>query len=350
MAGQPYEPPESIVTGAFTGIKNTVSAERLQPGELEAAVNVDIDDAGQLRRRRGRSRISTAPHHSLREIAGRHLVVRDGMLGTITSGYVFTPLVWVGPERLTYTAVGDDIYYSSPDTSGKIIGGVAMPWGNDGAGIWVSPVTTPTDTLGLIAGKQLKAPPRASEIEAYSGRIYLAAGPVLWGTELYLYDHVDKDKNYVLLEHEITMVQAVGDGLYVGTTAQLLFLKGVLSKGMALQVIVNSPVVRGSAVRVPYSKAHPQARQGPVPEGEGPMFMTAAGICLGLDGGTVYNLTQDRMVFPGAQSAAALYREDQGANAYVAVADSAGGPQANTRIGDYVDAEIVRASQRGLST
>ena len=32
--------------------------------------------------------------------------------------------------------------------------------------------------------------------ELYKGRIYLAAGPVVWATELYLYDLVDKNRNY----------------------------------------------------------------------------------------------------------------------------------------------------------
>jgi hypothetical protein len=348
MASQPPELPQSIVLSQFHGLRNTVTQERLGLGELEAAVNVDIDDAGQLRRRRGQVRISSAKHHSLvGPIAGQRLAVREGMLGSLSDGYVFTPLVWVGLDPLTYTAVGNDIYFSSDTVSGKIIDGVALPWGTDGGGLWISPVMTPTDTLGAIVGRQLKAPPRATEIEAYKGRIYLAAGPVLWATELYAYDHVDKDKNYVLMEHDITMVRAVTDGLYVGTTAALYFLQGVLSKGLQLNPIVTASVVRGSAVVVPYSKVHPQARQGPVPEGEGPVFMTSAGICLGLDGGQVFNLTQERVVFPEAQRAAALYREDQGANAYIAVADSAGGPRANSRIGDYADAEIVRASQRG---
>lgn len=343
----PSEPPESIVLGQFSGIRNTVSEERLQLGELAAAVNVDIDDVGQLRRRRGRASLHSDPHHSLiGPIAGRTLVVRGEMLGWL-NGTAFTELVWAGPEPLSYTNVGSDIYFSSEITSGKIVNGEALPWGADGESQWISPVMTPSDTLGAISGRRLQAPPRAIEIEHYKGRIYLAAGPVLWATELYLYDLVDKDKNYVLLEDDITMVRAVGDGLYVGTTRELLFLRGTLAKGLEMQSIISSPVIRGSAVVVPYSKVHPQARQGPVPEGEGPVFMTEAGVCLGLDGGQVYNLTQDRVIFPAAERAAALYREDQGANSYVAVADSAGGPRANTRIGDYVDAEIVRASQRG---
>ncbi len=344
----PSDLPESLVIERFLGLRNTVAEERLQPGELSRAVNVDIDDAGQLRRRRGRALLDASPHHSLKQIGQRWLVVRSGVLGWLSQGMAFTALGTVGDDPLSYTAVGDDIYFSSRSASGKLVNQQLEPWGQaGGAGQWISPVMTPSDTLGAISGRMLFAPPMATDIAYYRGRIYLASGPVLWATELYLYDFVDKNKNYLLLEHDITMVEPVTDGIYVGTTAQLLFLKGIMAKGFEQTVILSSPVLRGSAVTVPYSKAHPQARQGPVPEGEGPMFMTESGICYGLDGGTVYNLTQDRVVFPPAERAAALYREDQGANSYVAVADSAGGPRANTRIGDFADAEIVRAAQRG---
>ena len=347
MASAPPDLPQSIVLGAFDGIRNTVTEERLKQTELSAAVNVDIDDAGQLHRRRGRNRVDAASYHSLTDLGDRHMVVRDGVLGFLSPGYAFTGLVSVGPEKLCYTRVGNTIYFTSRIASGKVVDDVLLPWGIEGAGEWISPVIRPTATLGAISGKVLSAPPHATEIEAYRGRIYLAAGPVLWATELYLYDKVDLDKNFVVLEDDITMVRAVADGLYVGTTRQLIFLRGTLSEGLKHELVLDAPVIQGSAVLVPWSKVHPRARTQPVPEGNGPVFMTGDGICLGLDGGEVYNLTQDHMVFPGAVSAAALYREDQGTNSYVAVTDSAGGPSANARIGDYVDAEIVRASQGG---
>jgi len=348
MASAPPELPQSIVLGTFNGIKNTVSAERLAITDLEAAVNVDLDDVGQLRRRRGFVRRKSTRHHSLFTLEDRTLVVREGTLGFLFPDYSFVGLAEVGDDPISYTAVASTIYCSSRSFSGKIVNNVLERWGSEDAnGIWVSPVVTPTDTLGPIAGRNLTAPPHATELETYKGRIYLGAGRVLWATELYLYDLIDRTKNFIQTEHDITMVRAVGDGLYVGTTAQLLFLSGTLSDGLRQNVVANTGVIKGSSVVVPVSKAHPRARSAPIPEGEAPLFMTTGGICLGLDSGEVYNLTQDRTLFPAGTSAAALYREDQGANSYLAAVNSAGGPSANTRIGDYVDAEIIRASQRG---
>lgn len=348
MASAPPQPPESIILGSFSGIKNTVAPERLKTSELERAVNVDIDDAGQVRRRRGYVRKLTGNCHSLKKMGDTTLMVRDGMLGTVTTGPAHTPLVSVGPNRVAAVRIGDTIYFSSETTTGKIINNQVVPWGSiDGNGIWVSPVIRPTETLGAIRGKKLTAPPNATELEIYRGRIYMAAGPVLWVTELYLYDLVDKTRNFITFEADITMLAAVDDGIYVGTTDNLYFLAGTFSKGLTRSIVMGTGVLPGSVVAVPYVKVDPRARSGqPVPEGQGPVFMTNAGVCVGFPGGTAFNLTQDHVVFPSAVDAAALYREDQGANSYVAVVNSAGGPSANARIGDYCDATIVRASQR----
>lgn len=348
MASRPPEAPESLIVDQFAGIRNTVSEERLAPADLAAAVNVDLDDAGQARRRRGHALKLPGVCHSLTRVAGRTLVVKDGVLGELYPDYSFRDIVLVGPRPLSYVNVGSTIYFSSETISRKIINGTAQPWGEEvSPGQWLSPVITPTDTLGEISGKLLGLPPTAHDLTHFRGRIYLAAGNLLWATELYLYDLVDKTRNFIQFEDEITMLASVDDGIYVGTTAAVYFLEGTLSEGLRRSHVMDAAAIRGSAVHVPQSRVHPSARRGPVPEDEVPVFMTTRGICAGLKGGEVYNLTQDRMVFPAGYSAAALYREDQGANSYVAVTDSAGSPEANARIGDYVDAQIIRASQGG---
>jgi hypothetical protein len=79
-----------------------------------------------------------------------------------------------------------------------------------------------------------------------------------------------------------------------------------------------------------------------VPTDVAAVVMSNAGVIACFSGGTAFNLTQDKMLFPEGVSAASLFRQDQGANAFVVAVDSAGGPSAGCRIGDYVDAQIVR--------
>ncbi len=345
--GPPSEAPESIILGAFKGLKNTVSSERLVGEELERALNIDIDDVGQVRRRRGYTLKVTGSFHSIQEINGDLYGVMDGTLGIIRPDYTFEPLaVSVGDTPVCYTNVGDTIYFSGSQ-AGTITNGVLGQWGGtDGQGVWISPVQTPTDTLGAISGTSLQDPPLASELAAYNGRIYLAQDKTLWATQLFNYHYVDKTKNFMQFEQDITLLEAMTDGMYVGTKDGLYFLQGRALGEFKLTQVLDSPVLAGSAVWAPAELIHPQAVNAPMPTGPALLFMTEAGICAAFDGGTSYNLTQTEVIFPRAVTAAGLFRQDSGSNAYVVATDSEGGPSANARIGDYVDAEIVRFINR----
>lgn len=348
MASAPPTPPESLLVGQWDGLRNNINEERLTPKDLAVALNVEIDDAGQLRRRRGYTRKLTGRWHSVDTVGGRTLGVQDGMLVEISPGYALTPLMYVGDDPISFVDVGETIYFSSRSRSGKIIGQTVHPWGGrDEQNQWISPVMMPDEFLGPVAGRMFGPPPMATEIEHYKGRIYMASGNALWYTELYLYDYVDKTRNFMQFEGDVTAVGATTDGLYVGTTKSLLFLEGVANTGFKITEITSTPVLRGSMVTIPNSKIHPLAPNQPVADGDSLIIMTVNGICAATPGGNIYNLTQDRMVFPGAVSAATMWREDQGINSYVAVLDSNGTPTANARIGDFADAQIIRAARNG---
>jgi hypothetical protein len=342
MAQPPPELPESVVLQQFGGIKNTVAPERLTAAELEKAINIDLDDIGYARRRRGYTQVVAGSFHSLFRHGEKVYGVKDGVLGIIRANYSFTSLTTVSHEPISYTPVGDRIYFSSLTHAGIIeASDTVSQWGTIVGTTWLSPVIAPTDTLGAISGKLLGNPPQATLIAQYSGRIYMAYERTIWVTELYNYSLVDKTKNFLQFEDNITLLMPVQDGIFVGTEGGLVFLKGVFGK-MSYNQINSDPVLRGSGTYVPVELVHPQAKNGPLPTGEAAVFMAACGICAGFDGGSCYNLTYDRVMFPGATSAAALFRQQDGANTYVAVADSGGTPVAKARIGDYVDAEIVR--------
>lgn len=346
--GPPEELPDSIILQSFKGLKNTVAPERLDATELEKALNIDLDDVGQVRRRRGYDQKLAGNFHSVREVDGKIYGVKDGMLGIIRANYSFFSLgTTVGSAPVSYDSVGARVYFSCSAASGIIEPAETVSkWGaTDGQGTWHSPVVNPTSTLGAVSGQLLGDPPRATQIAQYKGRMYLAQGPTLWATQLYLYNYVDRTKDFMQFEHDIVLLMAMTDGLYVGTTSALYFLQGVLH-GFKLAEVVGAAVLPGSGVWVPADLVHPQAMNGPVPTGNAAVLMTADGVCAGFDGGTCYNLTQTEVIFPRAVSAAALFRQDSGANSYLVVTDSAGGPGANARIGDYVEAEIRRVLVR----
>lgn len=347
-------PPESVVLAQFSGIKNTVAPERLGQSDLEIARNIDLDDVGQVRRRRGYNRVIAAEFHSLQNAGSKVFAVRGGDFGRVRDDYSFFSICAVGSSQVCCTMVNEEVYFSSAEVSGVVLADdTLIPWGQtNGQGEWLSPVINPTATLGPIEGKLLGDPPLATSIEAFHGRIYLAQGKTLWRTELFQYHYVDRMKGFYQFEHDITLVMAVDDGLYVGTAGGLYFLheERILMRmfgSLKLEKVVDGAVIPGSGAVVPVDLVQPQAMQQPVGTGTAVVFLTDAGIMAGFNGGETFNLTVGRVELPQMVSAAALFRQDEGANSYIAAVDSAGGPSANARIGDYVDAQIIRASQVG---
>lgn len=335
----PEGPPESVVVQQYTGIKNTVAPERLQPGELERGVNIDIDDAGQPRRRRGYTQVNAEPHHSLFEASWGNLVVRSGTLGLLNADYSLQPLVTgIGDSPVAYTETAQRVFFSSLNGSGKILSDMTVePWGNADGPTWLSPVVNPTATLTPIAGRLLGPPPVAEYMLESGGRIYMAQGNVIWATEMFAYDYVDRTRSFMQFEDQITGMGQVQDGFFVGTETKTYFLSGALAQMRRIEVHPLGTLA-GSMIDVPADLIRPESSvsRGAV------LFMTESGLCVGLDGGICYNMTQSRVTFPQAERVAAMLRRQDGMAHYVGVTDSQGGPQSNARIGDYVDAEIRR--------
>jgi len=344
-----------IVVSKFAGLKNTVRPERLGPDELERAINVDLDDVGQLHRRRGYDQFGdwTNRCHSLFTAAdGRTFVAYEHSGGW--------SLIWVKPDgihtgigsapvtrdRISYAQVGPKIYYSSVSANGIIdVSGAEPtygPWGS-GPDEFFSPVSAPTATLPAIKGYLRGKPPLARYITYSNGRIYLAVGNVVWFTELFDYLHVNKTRGFWQFEGEITMLASTTTDIYVGTNEGCWFVGGTIAEPKRVRVM-DSPVIPGSLIYVPSELANPP--QVPLNQDTqvkvSVMFMTTAGICGGQDDGVVYNFTENKVVFPRAIDGAAMFRRQDGVNQYVVATNSGGVPTSNARLGDYVDAEIRR--------
>lgn len=336
--------PESVIVGQYAGIRNTVAPERLEPKELERAVNVDLDNAGQARRRRGYTRLLPGLFHSAWQAPdGRTFVVEGTTLSLLRPDLTRVPLVEAGGPPLSYLSVADTVYFTSRGTSGKILSDLTVrPWGQTGGdGMWLSPVVRPTDTLGEVQGKLLRAPPLAEWLTHHDGRIYLAQGSMLWATELYLYDFVDATRTFFQYEAPITGLASCGDGFYVGTTEAVYFVSGPLREHRR-RTVVQSGCVPGSMIPIT-GDVVASAGEPSLQHREGAMFLTHEGIIVGFNNGFCRNLTGGNVMFPAADRVAPMLREQDGMHHYVAVTRASGQPVSTANIGAYVDIEIIRA-------
>lgn len=132
----------------FSGIANTATPESMPAGALVTAVNVDIDDAGHLRRRRGTTLIDSGKYHSI-------FKTRDDTVFAVKNGdlcrlnYALQPTViraGVGAERLHYVQLGDRHYAKSSTTSVSFLDdGTVQDWG-----VPHVPIFAVTPTQGVL--------------------------------------------------------------------------------------------------------------------------------------------------------------------------------------------------------
>lgn len=348
MSNQDQNAGDSIVFSQFEGLSNVVARERLKPSQLETAINVDLDDSGQIRRRRGYTKVGAAgSYHSLySDNSGLMLVVKDGSLCRLFPDYTTTALQpGFNSDYLDYVRVADVVYFSSATSSGKydVATNTVSAWGQIGGdGTWLSPVVNPTPTLGEVNGRLLGKPPMATSLAYYNGRIYLANKTTLWYTIPFAYDYIDKTRSFYQFEADITMVKSVTDGLYVGTEEAVYFLGGD-GEPLKRQPIMAYGAIPRSAVNVPAELVKPQIENAAQYQTKNAvMFLTKSGVVAGFDSGASYNLTQAELIFPDAVRASAMFRRQDGMNQFVAVQDSSGTPGSAARLGDYVDAQIIR--------
>lgn len=327
----------------FSGLVNTRSEERLGPDELLVAKNIDLDDAKQVHRRRGQTLKDAASWHSIHTTSNGNVYgVRDGIFGRIKPDYSFSAIkADVGPHKLAYVEIDGMLYANSRTTGFRYFtprDGDVLDWGDlDGNGQWLSPVLQPTETLGEVAGKLLRNPPRAEYMTYYNGRIYMGIDGVVWATELYQYNLIDATRTFLPIEGKVSGLQAVTDGIYVGSDKGCFFCRGSFGEMRITKVlpdaVVPGSMIMGNPADFPDTRGQTQACA---------LLLTSAGLCVGFDGGVCKNLTSEKFWFPNAASASAVNRAQDGISQYIGVVDSGGSPASGARIGDYVEAEIRR--------
>lgn len=118
----------------FGGLRNIVSQESFDPGDLVTALNVDVTDAKRIRRRRGFSaaKISGSYHSLWSDSDGAIcLVVSGSSLYLMSAAYVFTAIRsdLTAGRYMNYVSVGDRVFYSNGVDSGVVQGGLSRTWG-----------------------------------------------------------------------------------------------------------------------------------------------------------------------------------------------------------------------------
>lgn len=118
----------------FKGLNNLLPPDRLQPTDLQIALNVDIDNSLGVRLRRGFTKVKDGNYHSLWGSQSQPLgmVVANGSLCILYPDYSLSAPVATGISDInpvSYAEVNGVIYYSNGIISGAVENGAGRSWG-----------------------------------------------------------------------------------------------------------------------------------------------------------------------------------------------------------------------------
>lgn len=170
-------------------------------------------------------------------------------------------------------------------------------------------------TAAIVAGlneplmTQFMGPPPAAQLVAYyRGRMYAAVGSVVYYSEPYAYELFDP-RNYIALDATVTMLAPMEDktgdasGFFVGTTSSCGLITGADPATFEYMALTDYGAVQGALTYVD-GALYQDGAAGARPL---PMWMSTQGLCVGLPGLTVENLTRSRFGFLTGVTGAALF-------------------------------------------
>jgi len=294
---------------ATTGLNTKLDPVRLQYDkqagiqELQAAVNVDIDDTGRISRRKGFEQKLAGSFHSLFSDGGVCLCVTGDALSILNGDFTTTPIRNVTRgAKMSYVQVEDKTYYTNGFETGYVYNSLSWSW-------------VATELPGPDTDRTFNHPPTGKFLEYYKGRMYVAQGDTLWYSEPFSLNHFDLHRGFVRFGKPIVMVKAVTSGIFVSTVDRTFFLSG------------DSPATGYIRIRVAdyaalsYSAITLNGRLSFGPGGEpsiesdtgnqSALWISKKGICYGAYDGGLVNLTKDKIDLPESLEGASLIIDDR---------------------------------------
>ena len=283
---------------ATTGLNNAVDQVRLtydpKTGvtELAQAVNVNIDPSGRPSRRLGRTLVWTGSARCGFSNGEVCLFVSGSTLYQMSLDRTVTVIRsdLTAGARMRYRQIADRIYYINGYQKGFVRKGVDNLWSK---GNYIAPGDT---------GRVYADPPSGHLVSWFAGRALVAIDNAILASEPSFYGVFDRHRGMKLLSSRITMMQPTSQGLWVGTTTEVVFYRGQQWEKLRRDKPVAGGVLEGSDAWCDADKLKaPKAV----------LFTTPEGICSGDESGQFTNLTFNKLVFPAGRYASAAVVGDR---------------------------------------
>lgn len=174
--------------------------------------------------------------------------------------------------------------------------------------------------IGKVADNQFLTRMKPGGIvRAYNGRLITARGDEVWFSEPFRYGLTSPRHNFLRFNARVTMVEPVVDGVYVSTQEAVYFLRGD-KPGAFTQSLVSANAAFGTGTAVPIG-ALPK-KYADQATGAAVVWLGARGYSLGMPGGTVHDVQQDRLLLPAATGVQGVYWTVDGIQQVISIVES----------------------------
>lgn len=147
-------------------------------------------------------------------------------------------------------------------------------------------------------------PPTAGHMVRYvGGRSIIGSENYLWYSAPHEYELFDLRTGYIGFETELETFALLGDGVYVGTTKQIVWMAGFDPTEWKARTVFNTGSVRGTEVLIPADLVGKEGAEGDVMG-----WFSRRGFCVGFNGGVMKEVTGTRYIPPIAREGASLLK------------------------------------------
>lgn len=286
-----------------TGLNNVVDPIRhkYDPAvgclELAAAVNVDVDDTGSLRRRSGRSLLWSGiadniwSHGDLCYFTSVDALFQFNQDLTVT--VLRSGLTLDAP--MSYAHVNDRTFYANGEQNGVIYDNASWSWVGEP---YVGPETK--YNVKII-------PPVGHLLEIMGGRMLIAVGSSLYQSLPYGHSWFREGCDVVRFRNKLTMVAVLPGGVWISDQDQVYWLQGMdITQWAVVPHGDVGPAIPGTMKKCDGSRLSSLKTSGPCC-----IWTGSKGIFVGTGQGQLLDLTQGRLTYPETSRGSALIIDDQ---------------------------------------
>lgn len=231
----------------------------------------------------------------------------------------FIELVTAGGVMFTLPLPADDVesirLYTTPANGEAFYQMAEVP-----AGVLTALVGD--DTPGKLATTQhMHRMPGGSIVRVYKARLLVARDNSLVFSEPFNYGLTSRRHNFVQFVSDVTMVEAVEDGVFVGTRDGVFFLSGDNPRDFTQSFASANVPVRGASTMLSSARL-PDELAAKATDAPNAVWLGCDGYSIGLASGIVHDVQSDRITLPDYEAGASVAYTKNGLTQLISVVQS----------------------------